>query len=386
MTDELMAAPPKSGRAQRRAHRDATSLWQEARDNQGRLFEIPEPFAIAERTRMSRRSPARSNPDAGWRELRRRFPDHPHLDDESLLALPEAFLAALRECVPGLLTSQDVEFEQALREVATTGFYRQQRIVSTVLEPGPARDATDGHGHRGQQTLLDVLQYGAISLQVAIDRQDREWELIEAERLRLRGYAGYLIANPVFRADVAYLRAYLSDPPDLAITPELADENRLPPGPESLAFRRDLVRAHAQQFLGRWSLNRMLTWDLADPTPAAIHPRDSATVNPAFPAGINLYLPWSHLADHAFTGQFIDSYQRRRVDLRHLADWIERRNEWGPARYERLLEYFVYRHLVLETRYATSLRRRTGWVDQAFQKFWGLWVADPRTVRRYDAA
>ena len=331
---------------------------------------------------MSRRSPAPSVPDAGWRELQQRFPDHPHLDDESLLALPEAFLSALRECVPGLLTRQEVEFEQALRETGSTGFFRQQRLVSTVLEPGPAPDeqasrppdatAAEGHSHRGQQALLDVLQCGAISLQVAIDRQDREWELIEAEHLRLRGYAGYLLANPVFRADVAYLRAYLSDPPDLAIAPTLADENSLPPGPESPAFRSDLVRIHARQFLGRWSLNRMLTWDIPDPTPAAIHPRDTGTVNPAFPAGITLFLPWSLLADHAFTDQFVDSYQRCRVDLRHLADWIEQRQEWGPLRYSRLLEYFVYRHLVLETRYATSLRRRTGWVDQAFQKLWGL--------------
>jgi len=321
---------------------------------------------------MSRRSPARSEPDAAWRELRRRFPDHPHLDDESLLALPEVFLSALRECVPGLLTSQEVEFEQALREIATTGFFRQQQIVSTVLEPEPAPGATDGHGHHGQQTLLDVLRYGTISPQTAINRQEREWELIEAEHLRLRGYAGYLLANPVFRADVAYLRTYLSAPPSLAIAPELADEDRLPPGPESAVFRRDLVRTHARQFLGRWSLNRMLTWDLPDPTPAAIHPRDSAPVNPAFPAGITLFLPWSLLADHAFTGQFVDSYQRRRVDLRHLSDWIEQRQEWGPLRYSRLLEYSVYRFLVLETRYAASLRRRTGWVDQAFQKFWGL--------------
>ena len=116
----------------------------------------------------------------------------------------------------------------------------------------------------------------------------------------------------------------------------------------------------------------MLTWDIPDPTPAAIHPRDTGTVNPAFPAGITLFLPWSLLADHAFTDQFVDSYQRCRVDLRHLADWIEQRQEWGPLRYSRLLEYFAYRHLVLETRYATSLHRRTGWVDQAFQKLWGL--------------
>jgi hypothetical protein len=197
-----------------------------------------------------------------------------------------------------------------------------------------------------------------------------ETQLRDEEHARLKGYAGWLVANSTFWADVAYLRPRIAEPPALAAKPKPNASFIRQTGRPRKKFQRDHLQSQVQEFLGRWSLQSMLTWELPEPVLARLRTRDDLPPGPFGSTGVLLFLPWSLFADQHFSLSQLGDYHRKRQDLRHLSGWLDDRGHWGHDRFGQMLEFTVYLHQAIEARYPTRLNGCRGAIDRAFVRFW----------------
>ena len=140
--------------------------------------------------------------------------------------------------------------------------------------------------------------------------------------------------------------------------------------------------ADARNFLDRWCLARMDTWDLPIPVPPVQLTNDPVPTNDLHSTGVSLFIPWSLLADRDLKVEEILEYHRSRQDLSHLDGWTcsGRINSWGVERHAKLLTVFVYLELAIKQRYPNRLRGNLRKLDAAFRVFWGPPPADDEAL------
>ena len=147
-------------------------------------------------------------------------------------------------------------------------------------------------------------------------------------------------------------------------------------GREAARWRDQSVLA--SRFLRRWSLARLQTWDLPIPVAAdTLMTRSPATPSLGAtgvidrqndPPGLSLFLPWWLFVDRDFAISQFKDYHAARLDLTRFDSWLEpkKKDRFGHARYEMLLDIHVYLNLALKVRYPDKIHGKVGALDEAF--------------------
>jgi hypothetical protein len=268
-----------------------------------------------------------------WKRFERLHCERATVANDTLIALPPDFLAALRAEAPNLLTAEDIRLEKDLRRHSMTGFFQREPISSWLLD----RDALlaekfedDAFTESNQvsrlyeaQFISDALVHGVRSPHAMRQQHQMETQLRDEEHARLKRYAGWLVANSTFGADVAYLRPRVVEPPALAAKPRPSASFIRQTGRPWGKFQRDHLQSQVQEFLGRWSLQSMLTWELPEPVLARLRTRDDLPPGPFASTGVLLFQPWSLFADQHYSLSQLGAYHRKRQDLQHLSGWLD---------------------------------------------------------------
>jgi hypothetical protein len=372
-------------------------------------------------------------PDEVWEAFARRYAGHPFLQLNPLYALTEPVIDALSEGVPGFFTGDQEWFERDLARATRQGFClhrvigggdslrARQSEPRLLFDSRPKRIHQPGFGERlrkrpgltvGEfidqvswpieesygrlapplrEDWLDVEKDGGVlhalrdllgrlwrssghGDSVEIQAVQAQWDEEQKVRCaRSEAYAGWLIANRQFTAELLELRQ--------AWESEVERQGEFPLGPrmEDLASSRRQGASRAgfaetwHTFYRRWGLDRMLTWELPLPMTPSLENIELEGVWQVANAGVLLFVPWYLLRG----GQFDLQQVARRIKFEsapeHLREWIAKRaprgeDKKGDLTYQYL--FWIYRcyELVLYRRYRSAFESRVEQVDRALGK------------------
>ena len=317
-----------------------------------------------------------------WAEFSQRNAGHAALSEDVIHALPMRLIESLTRHAPGLLSADDVRFEQDLTRSSGSGFFLK-RLFHSPLLPDPGIEPDDGQRQlierqrRNENALPeamaeDMRAHG--SSEVTIQRffeQRRQYR--ERAEQRRRGYAGWLITSPAFQASrMDFCDRWgdrIEEAGGMPALPEFEMVTRLPVVPKNdREFYTDYMT-----FFRRWSLETLSTWQL--PLPMRASPVQLAPYNQTIlgEAGLKLFVPWYLLGDKDLKLHELAEHHASYGDVAHLSGWLQREDPgkkgWGYARFSTMLQLYVCLNRGLHLRYPKRIRGRTSQIDEAFTAF-----------------
>jgi hypothetical protein len=331
-----------------------------------------------------------------WTVLERLHPGHRFLGCDPLYALRPDVIDAVRRRVPGFFTEEDERFERNLHACGGAGFYRQGRLgrpfalvyeqelssnelhvrqLMKIENPKPylspagnePRIFATGHTPAWVSAALNALR-----------EQKKKFELTEseyanyaeqrrkAERLtlhRAEAYAGWLILNRDFQAELAGLRSRRGAAVERWGGFPMAGRRFRP----ARALSAPIACGKAwSAFYRRWGLSRMLTWEFPVPSDLVLDNPSRAT--PAVD-GVHLFLPWYQLRGDQLDLRQVAQRIRAESVPRHLRDWVckspRQSDQGGDITYRRLFNLYRWYELVLLRRYPEACSGRVEKLDVA---------------------
>lgn len=336
-----------------------------------------------------------------WQRLQDEFPGDHRLSSPVLYAIPLQLLATLRTYVPDLLTDGDLEFETRLRQLGGTGFQKGHSFCSGTIE-GRYLETNEFGADRpdGIRSLdrdhWDQRVYETLMLDGYTPNRSEYWHrhriaLEQRAAQRLKGYLGWLVTDARFFCELNCIRhkyeqtisqfsgVFFGAPDHIQSGSNLqSPEMDCPEWPE---FESDL-----RYFLPRWSLSRLITWEIVEPLMPS-YLEDASFPHLAMSStGISLHLPWPMLVDNNLTLRELGLFLTQRAGLDHLQEWLNGQDsKWGFIRYAKLLDLYLYYWLGLQRRYSKQLHRKTALVDRAFAAFWMTSEKDSGKLDKLDA-
>ncbi len=334
---------------------------------------------------MPKRKPASSWPTIRrdlrqWKKIHEEFPGDARLRPTIIYALPLALIDALRTHAPNLMTEADAHFEKRLRARCVSGFWARQPFFSDILdgtrielEEFEASAVFQERFRRADQSYRETRNIIATDrFQPAIEKQrDRiSAELESRVRLRLKGYAGWLVTHHQFRLE---MQCFITSHERLMkrqfeLAPWHLEHLPVRPGDGPDEIRH--FRLDGSRLLSRWSLSEMPVPGLPEPNRLGYMTTDVIPDNGATATGFSVFVPWPLLVDKGLTLREIGDYYQNKRDLTHLEDWLQGERNWGYERFSKLLELDVYRRRALIARYGDRLDNQVEAVDRAFAYFW----------------
>jgi hypothetical protein len=316
-----------------------------------------------------------------WERFCARHDDHPALQSHTLYAIPERLLDAIEQESPDFLTAREKRFERDLARFGGVGFHCGRPIRFALLPELQPR-ALDADDRKWQRRLdatnreIDQRQYEQMVLLGRTDAQvqqhRRQSEQFRSRIIeRQRGYVGWLLTNPDFRAERdaffarwknALRRASKNDgePISLGQRPDRMPRKR------TREFWADAVR-----FLWKWGLQAM-------PTPELPLPMDPGLERPSFAdpidlraAGPVLFIPWYLVIDKDMRLNELVETHRLDTPLSHLEDWLRSsiKRSWGFERFGTILRLYIWIGLALGRRYPDRMAGRVTHLDRALARF-----------------
>jgi hypothetical protein len=344
-------------------------------------------------------SPHDANRDsARWRQFGARYHGTPALIGNALYAIPERLLDAIEQEAPDFFSAREKRFERDLARYGGVGFHRGQPIRFALLpEMQPA--ALNADDRKWQRRLeatdhkIDQLRYeqmvllGRSEAQVQLHYRQREQfrsRVIE----RQRGYVGWLLTNPDFRAEREAFFAQWKN--------ALRRVSENDGGPLSLGQRPDKMPrertrrfwADAVKFLWKWGLQAMATPELPLPMDPGLERPSFGEPSDLRAAGTVLFIPWYLVVDKDMQlDELIDNY-RLEASLSHLDDWLRAPSGrgWGFERFGLILRLYVWIGLALQRRYPDRMAGQVTHLDRALARFEvGETATEDAIARRADS-
>jgi len=305
---------------------------------------------------MNKTKASMSRPDDTWSAFARRHKGNPFLKWDPLYALTESVIDSIKAQLPAFFTVEQEVFERDLYRTGRNGFFRCRLIDRIVPQRQAANPDPFGlsleslsfppeyvdqlrklHGlsigqflellspnEQEAERLAPILRpestadpnhekamesirkmIASLWQESGRDREDikanqqQERREIEVISTRQEAYAGWLVLNPTFRAELRDLRSVWKE--------RVAEHGFPTPGragtdeSEQGRSRRGKFHQGWFEFYRRWGLDRMLTWDLPSPLNVQLEPTpDQGQLSPTGD-GIFLFVPW-----HLFRGGQLD--------------------------------------------------------------------------------
>ena len=310
-----------------------------------------------------------------WDAFAQRHAGSPFLEHDPLYSLSEELIDSIVKFAPGFFTAEQVKFERDLVRTATFGFFLRAPL-------GPAHEGAE---HECGPTLKERQETTAGQIddmlveelwRTGADKEDREafftQHAAQRERTvsRQAAYAGWLLLNAEYRAELRHLRdrweGAVRDAgrfPRLPmwLMPDPTEGAELPPG-----FRDECYR-----FFSRWGLDTLLTWDWPVPMEPDLNVGLRQNMNLLSSAGAVLVVPWYLLRGGVLNLQEVIQQCRLASTPDHLLGWVNKQGhrkggDLGDARYATIQWLYRYHELVLKRRYPGSCEGNQQRLDHAF--------------------
>jgi len=322
-----------------------------------------------------------SRDSARWSQFEARHRNNPALRGNALYAIPERLLDAIEQEAPDFLAAREKRFERDLARYGGVGFHCG-RPIRFGLFPEMQPAVLNADDRKWQRQLkatdrkIDQLQYEQM---VLLGRSDAQVEAHYRQREqfrsrvieRQRGYVGWLLTNPAFRAERdAFFdrwkrelgRALERDGVPLCLD-QLSGKT---PPKRTRDFWADGVK-----FLWKWGLEAMTTPELPLPINPGLQRPSLGNPVDLRAAGTVLFIPWYMVIDKDMRLDELVENHRLDTSLSHLDDWLRAPSGrgWGFERYGVMLRLYIWIGLALARRYPDRMAGQAIRLDRAFARF-----------------
>lgn len=333
----------------------------------------------------ARRRPTKATelrpPDPRYVEFASAFKNHPALQCETIYALPNALIDAIKKEIPDFFLPDQEVFERELARLSDGGFFLQRPIAHPLL-PGSEIAAAEAskweelerRHDRTDQAIREML-VGELETDGRSQSEIDQWFVETAEYRRRAverqlGYLGWLVTEPVFRrsrdeflaacgADVRRTGAF----PKVPVSIFGETPGATPEGERS--FREDYM-----QFFRHWSLQSMATWELPIPLRPEMMGPSLYHLPSIREAGVVLFVPWYLLRDKDVRLREAAVHQQFLHGPPQLAGWFKGEpKRWGYERFGLMFHLYICIELCLKPRYGPRLARKTEKVEYALARF-----------------
>jgi hypothetical protein len=305
------------------------------------------------------------------------------LDYEPLHAMPMQLIDLVKKELPALLVGMEKK-ERHLTEFCAErdliGFAWQRGVSSFLLHTRPVDmvlphtlETLNEHLREGEEL------YGYSRSQVETMLADLEGRSCDVDS-RLAGYAGWLMSTPQFLEELSELKgkgaATVSKARGFPMISWLHDDatlkdaghlGRIPK--KKSAFRNDY-----RDFCKRWCLNRLVTWELPEPTgPSGCRLVAGITADLA-QQGVGVFIPYGFVNSTNMDLSKLVKELRECTAPEHLRDWVDsglqERKGAGSKRFARLFAFKHYWELI-ESRHGSRLGKNKEVLKQVLGTFLG---------------
>jgi len=335
---------------------------------------------VKPRKRLKEQFAQRPQESRAWRRFERLHRGHPALKEDTVYALPEGLIDAIKKEIPGFFTPEEEAFERNLAKLSGGGFFLRQPFSHPVM-PAPTdirrtkkeieMDAHHKHAHHEiEEMLLEELKHSGIADSDLQSANESAAALRMAVKDRAIGYTGWLVTNVDFQKDLdGLLKRWLKTIELIGYFPRVPRSlfgEPLPSVPPSLReFYSDFMA-----FYNKWGLERMETSDLPVPMYPQLTRPNLYALETVREAGILAFIPFYLLRDNVAQLQDLAKSLASIHAPAPLRRWLKKDNkEWGYARYGPILKLYLFLHLGIEQRYADRVKRRTGKLNDALGTF-----------------
>jgi len=306
-----------------------------------------------------------------WCVFSGRQAGHRFLACDPLYSLREELIDSVVREAPGFFCGQDERFERDLARAASFGFFLRRAYGRPGGAAGRASEESQGAtAGEIKHMLEEELARAGADAQDVSEYFERVADQRGAVVARQDAFAGWLVMNPVYRAEVRALRERWGEAVRTAgqfprlpmwLVPDPTDDCDLPPG-----FREDCY-----EFFTRWGLSTLLTWDWPVPAEPDLNVRLQQDYNLLSSGGVLLFLPWYLLRGGKPDLGDVVRQCRLGSTPDHLRGWVNKRDgrgidPLGDARYGTIRWLYRYHELVLLRRYPEACRGNLRRLDVAF--------------------
>jgi len=308
--------------------------------------------------------------DPAWTAFAGRHPGHPALAADAVYALPGPMIDAIREEAPRFFTEVDLRFERDLTRSVGFGFFLGRPLGMSEEQQRAAFERSDATRRKIKEMLAEErlkLGMDAVDVEDQAARDDANREKIVA---RKDAYAGWLVCDPVYRAELRQFRDLWEDAVRAAGRFPEMEKWFFPTPQEPDVFPADFRRA-CEVFYCRWGLDTLTTWDWPEPMEPDLNYDQRRDVALLSTGGIFVFLPWYMLRGEVVDLREVVRKARLSSPPGHLQDWVAKRptgagDTYGDARYGTIRWLYRCFELVLRRRYPAACRRNLGKLDLAF--------------------
>ncbi len=335
-----------------------------------------------------------------WNEFERACKDHPIPTEDCIYALPLELIDLIHDFAPDFWSGPQFQFEQNLSAISGGIFLAKQQVLRDIYRPFIL--LSDFYGTRTEsprqkakkRPLItwksDALDVSETELQTA-GYSPTEVKTLQCAMVDHRGkneqlgigFAGWLITNAQFLAELRQLKSQAPA--------GVGNGGRFPilQGGFSTGGYETLGRTFkgiwspqndqdrnfdkdCQDFLQRWCLQSLLTWDIPVPmetsmgTTASLLTRDTE-------AGVHVFVPWYALKAKEKKLDTLLRVPLAKQMTANLSSWLRKGSaEKGAVRYSRLFRLFVYWVCALERRYGEKIAKYRPKLELAFLTYFKL--------------
>jgi len=294
------------------------------------------------------------------------------LNYEPLHAMPMRLIDLVKKELPELLVGMEVKERRLTKFCAERdiiGFACQRGVMSFVLHTRSV-DAVNKdtlrtvyEGFRASRNEKEA-NYTKSKVKSMLEDMERKSRDVDS---RLVGYAGWLMSTPQFLAELSELKGrgadIVSKAREFPIISWLHDDETLRAAGRlgSMSQEESDFRNDYRDFCKKWCLNRLVTWDLPEPTGPTGCRLVAGIIPDLAQQGVGVFIPYGFVNPTEIDLSQLVRNLRDCTAPEHLRDWVDgglqKRKGAGSKRFA---QFFAFKHYweLIETRYGQRLGRR----------------------------
>jgi len=303
------------------------------------------------------------------------------LNYEPLYAMPMQLIDLVKKELPELLVGMEGRERRMTRFCAERdiiGFAWQRGISSFLLHTRPVgavnRDTLRilNEARRKGEELAGYSESDVRSMLEDLETRSRDVDS------RLAGYAGWLMSTPQFMEELGELKeqgasivseargfpmiSWLHDDATLKAAGRLGRTSR-----KESAFRNDY-----RDFCKKWCLNRLMTWELPEPTGPSGCRLVAGIIPDLAQQGVGVFIPYGFVNPTEIDLSQLVRDLRTGTAPEHLRDWVDGGlQERTGAGFRRFAQFFAFKHYweIIESRHGSRLGGKRTLLKQILGKF-----------------
>ena len=318
------------------------------------------------------------------------------LDYEPLYPMPMQLIDLITQGLPGLLGDMEDNERHLTRfceEPDIIGFAWQRGVSSFLLHTRPVDmvmpDTLEilNEARREGEELAGSSESDIRSMLEDLEVRSRDVDS------RLAGYAGWLMTAPSFLEELSELKgkgaAIVSEAREFPMISWLHDDAALVAAGRLGEMSEDEsdFRNHYREFCKKWCLNRLVTWELPEPTGPSGCRLVAGLAPDLAQQGVGVFIPYGFVNPTEIDLSRLVRDLKTGTAPEHLRDWVdEGLQERRGAGSKRFAQFFAFKHYweIIESRHGSRLRKRRTLLKQALGKYLcgeGGWTSPEDTGR-----